>query len=149
MGKKESNVLDVARYILEKAGDMTAMKLEKLVYYCQAWSLVWDDRPLFADRIEAWANGPVSPRLFKAHRGKYQVSAQDIGGCPDRIDKDGTETIDSVLKFYGKYRANFLRGLTHMEDPWKDAREGLALGERGNREITHAAMSDYYEGLAS
>ena len=32
---------DVAAYILKKLGPMTAMKLQKLVYYCQAWSLVW------------------------------------------------------------------------------------------------------------
>ena len=52
------NVLDIAAYILCKQGAMTAMKLQKLVYYSQAWSLVWDDKPLFRERIEAWANGP-------------------------------------------------------------------------------------------
>ena len=46
--------IDVAAYILSKQGDMPAMKLQKLVYYSQAWSLVWDDKPLFRDRIEAW-----------------------------------------------------------------------------------------------
>ena len=35
-------VFDVAAYILEKIGSMTTMKLQKLVYYSQAWSLVWD-----------------------------------------------------------------------------------------------------------
>ena len=55
-------VLDVAAYILERQGSMTTMKLQKLVYYCQAWSLVWDERPLFDESIEAWANGPVLSR---------------------------------------------------------------------------------------
>jgi len=54
-------VIDVSRYILERMGEMTAMKLQKLCYYAQAWSLVWDERPLFDERIEAWANGPVCP----------------------------------------------------------------------------------------
>ena len=53
---------DVAAYILQKKGEMTAMKLQKLVYYSQAWSVVWDERPLFHEKIEAWANGPVVPR---------------------------------------------------------------------------------------
>ena len=47
-----TTALDVAAYILEKRGQMTAMKLQKLVYYAQAWSMVWDEEPLFADRIE-------------------------------------------------------------------------------------------------
>ena len=36
------SALDVAKYILKEHGEMTAMKLQKLVYYCQAWSLVWE-----------------------------------------------------------------------------------------------------------
>ena len=54
-----SNVHDVAAMILNEQGAMTAMKLQKLVYYCQAWHLVWDEECLFPERIEAWANGPV------------------------------------------------------------------------------------------
>ena len=42
-----ANVFDVAKYILEKLGTLSTMKLQKLCYYCQAWSLVWDDTPLF------------------------------------------------------------------------------------------------------
>ena len=41
------SVHDVAAYILQKHGPMTTMKLQKLVYYAQAWGLVWDDCPLF------------------------------------------------------------------------------------------------------
>ena len=40
--------IDVAAYILRKQGAMPAMKLQKLAYYSQAWSLVWDDESLFA-----------------------------------------------------------------------------------------------------
>ena len=42
-----ASVFDAATCILSRAGGMTAMKLQKLVYYAQAWSLVWDERPLF------------------------------------------------------------------------------------------------------
>ena len=54
-----ATVLDVAKYVLEHNGRMTTMKLEKLVYYCQAWSLGWDEVPLFEEDFQAWANGPV------------------------------------------------------------------------------------------
>ena len=40
-------VHDSVAYILSKLGQMPAVKLHKLLYYSQAWSLVWDDRPLF------------------------------------------------------------------------------------------------------
>ncbi len=55
------SVESVAAYILSQHGKLSAMKLQKLVYYCQAWSLVWDEAPLFQEQIQAWANGPVVP----------------------------------------------------------------------------------------
>ena len=70
-----ASVHDLAAYILKKQGPMTAMKLQKLVYYCQAWSLVWDDRPMFTARIEAWASGPVVRDLYKEHAGKYNLKS--------------------------------------------------------------------------
>ncbi len=63
-----AQVADVAAYILEKCGPMTAMKLQKLVYYSQAWHLVWTEKPLFDNRIEAWANGPVVWELYDLPR---------------------------------------------------------------------------------
>ena len=70
-----ATVHDVAAAILEREGPMTAMKLQKLVYYCQAWHLVWDEEPLFPERIEAWANGPVVHALYDKHRGSFTVSS--------------------------------------------------------------------------
>ena len=66
-------VFDVAKYILEQHGPTTTVKLQKLVFYCQAWSLVWDKVPIFDESIEAWANGPVVPVLFSKHKGKYNI----------------------------------------------------------------------------
>jgi uncharacterized phage-associated protein len=59
---------NVAAFILKQAGAATEMKLQKLICDSQKWSLVWDETPLFPERIEAWANSPVSPALDAAHR---------------------------------------------------------------------------------
>jgi uncharacterized phage-associated protein len=137
---------DVAAYILEKHGPLSAMKLQKLVYYAQAWSTVWDDRPLFRERIEAWANGPVVRELYDLHRGQFEVRAWPRGR-PEALDGEQRETVDAVLGFYGPRNAQVLSDMTHAEDPWRLAREGLPDGERGSREITLASMSEYYSAL--
>ena len=142
-----SNVFDVAQYILETCGPMTAMKLEKLVYYCQAWSLVWDERPMFPERIEAWANGPVVTALFDAHRGLFKVNSSTFHGNSASLDRDALDTIDAVLKYYGNKTSQWLSDLTHKEDPWKDARAGIPPGVRSNREITQASMAEYYSSI--
>lgn len=140
------SVHDVARYIVDKLGPMSAMKLEKLVYYAQAWSLAWDERPLFDDRIEAWANGPVVPELYAVHRGQFTVSAW-LHGDPTRLDEKARATIDAVLMSYGDKTPQWLSDLTHMEGPWRKARRGCADGERSSAEITHAALGEYYGSL--
>ena len=141
-------VFDVAAYILAKKGAMTTMKLQKLVYYSQAWSLVWDEAPLFEEAIEAWANGPVVRKLFNHHRGSYEISSMPIGN-PRLLNQVQQETIDAVLEYYGDKPAQWLIELTHMEDPWKQARKGLPKLERGNRVISLDAMADYYSALPS
>jgi uncharacterized phage-associated protein len=141
-----ARVHDIAAYVLKKSGPMTAWKLQKLVYYAQAWSLVWDERPLFQARVEAWANGPVVPVLYREHRGSYQIANWPCGNA-DALTAKERETVDAVLTFYGDKSSQWLSDLTHMEAPWVNARKGLAAGERGKAEITPAAMLEYYSGL--
>ena len=141
-------VLEVAAYILERQGSMTTMKLQKLVYYCQAWSLVWDERPLFDEPIEAWANGPVTPALYAVHRGWFGIDRVP-GGDANGVDSLGRETIDAVLATYGGETAYTLSVMTHREQPWKVARGALPDGEPGVGEIELDSMAEYYGGLVA
>lgn len=140
---------DVARYILEKKGPMSAMKLQKLVYYSQAWSLVWDDEPLFGNRIEAWANGPVVRGLYNVHRGKFEVNSSDFQAAPrgSDLNQSQKETIDTVLDAYGRKSAQWLSDQTHSEAPWIMARKGLSDADRGDHEIPLVSMAEYYGQL--
>lgn len=142
-----ATVLDVAKYILEKQGTMTTMKLQKLCYYSQAWSLVWNEEALFKEPIQAWANGPVCPDLYNEHKGKFRVSSNGIHGNSKSLTEDEKETIDAVLEFYGSMSAWDLSNLTHKESPWKDARGALPQGARSNAVITQSAMAEYYSGI--
>jgi uncharacterized phage-associated protein len=122
------------------------MKLQKLVYYSQAWSLVWDEKPLFEENIEAWANGPVVRELFNYHRGQFTISSV-LTGNPDLLNKDQRDTIDAVLEFYGNKSSQWLSDLTHMEDPWKITRSGIPEFQRGDRIISLETLAEYYGSL--
>lgn len=142
------SVLDVAAYILGEQGTMSTWKLQKLCYYAQAWSLVWDEELLFSERIEAWANGPVAPVLYKKHRGRFYVSVIP-GGDAEKLNRDQRETVEAVLMAYGEEPGSSLRTRTHQELPWREARRRARLspGERGNAEILPDSMAEYYGGL--
>jgi uncharacterized phage-associated protein len=143
-----ATVHDVAVYILQQRGKMSAMKLQKLVYYSQAWHLVWEDAPLFREEIQAWANGPVVYELDQAHLRRFEVTAGIFKeGDPGNLTSNEKESVDAVLKQYGKLKAFELSELTHREAPWRDARRGLPAGAPCSAPITTSAMYEYYLGL--
>lgn len=144
-----ASVFNVARYVLNHAGSMTAMKLEKLVYYCQSWSLAWDGAPLFDEDFQAWANGPVCPELFATHRGRFILEPDyydDYGEYPFTAEQ--TETMDAVLRDYGDKEPRWLSELTHKERPWRETRIGVNPGEPCDKIIDKELIQEYYEGLA-
>jgi uncharacterized phage-associated protein len=145
------SVSDVAEYILRKQGESTAMKLQKLVYYSQAWSLVWDERPLFEERIEAWVNGPVCRSLYASHHRRFSVAPHSIKDGGLDLDARAMRTIDAVLAFYGDKSAQWLSDLSHLEAPWLNARAraGAGAGDRCEEEITLADMHEYYSGIVA
>lgn len=143
-----TTVFDVARYIIDQLGDITTLKLQKLCYYCQAWALAWDGKPLFNEDFQAWANGPVCPDLFAKHKGKFVVGDDfltDHKNYP--FTDDEKETMNAVLEYYGDKEPHWLSELTHKEQPWIQARNGTPIGYPSESVITKESMQEYYGGL--
>ena len=109
--------------------------------------MVWDEVPLFAEDIEAWANGPVVRELFDYHRGMYQIS-EVLTGNPRMLSEVQRESVDAVLDYYEDKPAQWLIELSHTEAPWIEARKGLPPMERGNRIIRLDSIANYYSTLA-
>lgn len=136
-----SNARDVAAYILDQ-GPRTALDLQKLVYFVQAWNLAWDGVALFEDHIEAWPMGPVTPNLWQEHRN--QAVVDHVDGNPDNLSEEARATIDAVLSFYGHMGHSKLIDMTHQDKPWLDARGDLPPDARSRRQITEQSMRRFY-----
>lgn len=144
-----ASVFNVAAYVLEHCGKMTTMKLQKLVYYCQAWSLAWDDVPLFDEDFEAWANGPVCPDLFQKHKGWFVIEKDFFSEYSGfMFEEEQLDTMNAVLNQLGDKSPQWLSDLTHSELPWKQARAGYDVGEICGNVITKESMQMYYSELS-
>ena len=145
-GEVMAKAFDVAEYLLSKAdateNDMTHMKLQKLLYYCQGFSLALLGHPLFPEVIEAWLHGPVVPVVYQAfkHCGKTPVESSGLGSV-DALTSEEKGLIDDVYSVYGGYSAAKLRNLTHSETPWLGA-EGKA-----DNTITTESMRTFFPAL--
>lgn len=150
------SVFDVAQYILQTIGaPISTMKLQKLVYYCQAWHLAWENVPLFNEDFEAWANGPVCRELYSLHRGIFLLSKKDFENILKEnkktissLPKKAQETVDLVIKFYGEKEPAWLSACTHAERPWKEARGDTPLGQVSTNIISKDSMLEYYSELS-
>ncbi|MFH1745022.1 MAG: type II toxin-antitoxin system antitoxin SocA domain-containing protein [bacterium] len=149
---KKTKVLQVADYFILKNNknpkpDFTNKKLQKLLYYSQAWNLVINNKKLFDDKIEAWIHGPSVPIVYlEFKKFGYNEIKQDVkeSDFPD-ISTEEKNVLDSIWNVYGKYDANYLEALSHSEEPWQKTRAGLMSYESSSAEITIEEMKSYYE----
>lgn len=155
MGEKQmASIFDVANYFISRAqiqeeSIVTPLKLQKLCYYAQAWSLVWDNKKLFNEEFEAWAHGPANHELFtKYHQYKFNpITEIDDNFNVDVFTEEQLETLDAVWNAYGIYDGKYLEQLTHSEEPWKVAREDCGIGEKCNELISCKLMQEYYSSI--
>lgn len=134
----------LARVDREAGDSITHLKLQKLVYYAQAWSMVLLGSPLFEEDFQAWAHGPVLRSLFDRFNG----SGWDSLDRPDKTPKVDVETgalLEEVFRVYGQYEAKVLERLTHSEAPWIEARGGCSPEERCTTAIPKETMWAFYQ----
>lgn len=126
------------------SGDsMTHLKLQKLVYYAQSWSLANFNRPLFEEDFQAWTHGPVAPSLWTRFKGAQWDSLPPPKTVPI-LARTQDAVLPEVMKEYGKFEAKFLEGMTHAEDPWKQTRGSLPIQARCTKAIPKKVIRDYY-----
>jgi len=148
MSSRQASVFDVAKYVLSRHGAMTTMKLQKLCYYSQAWFAAAQGQALFSEDFQAWANGPVCYPLYQEHRKRFFISESDLTvGSIASLPAETLAAIDLILDSYAPLSAAQLSELTHSEDPWKDARQGLPSSEPAAYVIPVDSMIRYYRSL--
>lgn len=60
-------------YILKHYGPMSHLKLQRLLFYCDAYHLAYFDKELITDKFEAWVHGPVSRKVYGSLKDKYML----------------------------------------------------------------------------
>jgi len=149
---KIDTVFNIVYYFLNKIDNqngvtITHLKLQKLLYYAQAWSLSIKGKRLFNEKICAWAHGPVIKEVYDEYKqfAYNQLEKSTIDESNYSIDE--MDILDLVWTVYGKYDAKYLEALMHAEHPWNDARKGYSSGEICQIEITLENIEAYYKKI--
>jgi uncharacterized phage-associated protein len=137
---------DVASYFIGLAHQTEAtisnLKLQKLVYYSQAWHLAIHGTPLFEEDFQAWVHGPVVPDLYQKYQAfGWQPIQEDASSD---LSEDVLSFLNEVAEEYFTCDAYELEQMTHVEAPWNQARGDLPPDAPSNAVIKKEWMKEYY-----
>jgi uncharacterized phage-associated protein len=144
----------LANYVLLKGGTTSHIKLQKIVYYLEAYHLARFGKPLIDDEFEAWVHGPVSRKLWNAF-SKYSVynpinfdsgkRDEILRSFETALSNEQRDFIDLVITKLKLKSGDQLETLTHSEQPWQEARKGLYPGQPSQKTISKKMMKTFYE----
>jgi Uncharacterized phage-associated protein len=148
------NIHFICDYIIQRCEEanvyLDLLKLQKLLYYCQAWNLAYRRGRLFEGEFQAWIHGPVSRVIYDRfiYKGMYsKISANDVNPSlytPSFHLPEDEAIISAVLQYYGQFTGDQLEYLTHTEQPWINARQGYLPTQRCENIISDEDMCNYY-----
>jgi uncharacterized phage-associated protein len=153
IGKIDTSIL--AEYILEKWGNMSHLKIQKLLYLIEGYHLAYFSESLMEDEFEAWVHGPVSRKLYNQLRNKSALHTDlsyvrsEGESLPSKIleaklTSEQLTHINEVLKMYAEDTAFELESITHQQTPWIEARKGYHRAEICNEIIPKESMRLYF-----
>lgn len=149
------HINDATDYIILKVDEsgeqLNHLKLQKLLYYSKAWYLAYTKKELFPENFQAWIHGPVCREVynrFATSKSLYgDVTRSDMMETfnPDSLNSEEKEYIDAVLEAYAKFSGTQLESLTHVEEPWINARHGYTPTQRCEVFIKNEDMIKCYK----
>ena len=151
---KQIDPTSLSKYIINRVHEMghsvSHLKLQKLLYYCAAWHMVYfDGKQLISEDFEAWMHGPVIREVWNYYRDESvlydDIQPVNLGfDIRDILNDEQVEVIDDALEEYGKRSAYYLECLTHDEKPWREARRGYVSSDRCEETISKEIMRKFY-----
>ena len=141
----------IADYFIWKTSDVgsliTNLKLQKLLYYTQAWYITLYGEPLIEEDLEAWVHGPAIPECYREYKkfAWHPINKKTISR--PQLSPKVVEHLEEIANIYMIKDAYELELLSHSENPWIQARNGLPLDKASHNIVKLDDMKKYYSLL--
>jgi len=139
-----NRLLEFSRYRGEL---LTPLKLQKLMFYADAWRMVLHGEEFTDEKFQAWVHGPVAVSQFYRFRDyKWRPIDADIPEDQD-CTEDENAFLSDILNVFGTESALALERMTHAEQPWLEARGDLPVDATCSNEISKETTKSFYGAL--
>ncbi len=154
---KKTSHSNLSNYFISLSNEtgnlISNLKLQKLIYYAQAWHLAYFGVRLIDGDFQAWVHGPVLPENYREFRsfGWKPIIIEELNQdfierfCSEIVEPKQCDLLNDVVDEYFGLTAFQLERMTHSEDPWIIARRDLASDVPSENVITEKSMIDYYK----
>jgi uncharacterized phage-associated protein len=141
-------------YILKHYGPMSHLKLQRLLFYCDAYHLAYFDKELITDKFEAWVHGPVSRKVYGSLKDKYMLyeeltysnnTKEDVDKEFEKLTQDQQDFVISILEELYTWTMFELGASIRNEKPWKEARIGYREADKCHVEISKETTRLFYK----
>ena len=130
----------------QRGESLNNLKLQKLLYYAQAWHLALHDEPLFPEKFQAWPPGPAIPTVYWRFK-EHGIGDIPLQGTPD-IPESVRPLLAEIMEQYGPLDEYDLSSMTYRESPWATAHRGYDIGDPCDVELDEDEMRSYFRRLA-
>lgn len=138
------DAVDVCNYVINycnaKKYGISNLKLQKILYFIQAYFLIEKSQKCFINKIVAWGCGPVVPEAYHKFKkyGGCNIYSSEFGNY-NRISKEDKECINKVIEKFRDYSSVDLTNLTLNQAPWINAYNRHVI-----KEITPDLIKEYF-----
>ena len=152
------NINDVCDYVILRANadevvPLNNLKLQKLLFYIQAWHLAFYDETFFEGKFQAWVHGPVNREIYERFRAKKflysDITKSDVlkPNPETAFTPDDIEHMNNILETYLPFSGMQLESLTHSEEPWIKTRRGYSSFDICEKEIDEEVIKAFYKSV--
>ena len=150
LNSKQSKLYNVSLYIINKLEEVDPLSIQKLLYFADGFSNKFLGKDLFSDLPEAWIYGPVYKEIydcFSYYKGNTINYNELLSNREYNLEDEEIEYLNNIIKTFGCYSGSLLREMTHITNPWINARIGLNEYEYSDRVISKEDINLYFDKI--
>lgn len=146
----KSKLYSISLYLLDKELEVDPLSMQKQLFFINGFSKYFLGKNIITEEAECWKYGPVYRDIYEAfsYYGYDKIDYEELTKGRDILLTEKEKIyIDAIIDAFGFYSSSILREMTHLTDPWKNARAGLEDCDKSNRKIDSKDVNNYFERI--